>query len=166
MAELWLQIVMKSGQDFATLQRALQPKFIRESILASESVLRDNPRDAKAYCDIGSALLMQGQPRDALVRLHKAVELDPDYDEAHYFTGLAYRMEKQLDAAQGAFEMAISINPNHARARGNLGLVLSEQGNLPAALQQFEVALRLNPEDEIARDMIARIRQATGTPAR
>jgi mono/diheme cytochrome c family protein len=166
MAELWLQVVMKSRQDFAALQRALQPKFIRESILVSETVLRDNPRDARAYCDIGSALLMQGQPADALVRLRKAIEIDPDYDEAHYFTGLAHRMEKRLEAAEREFEATIRINPGHARARGNLGLVLSEQGNLAAALQQFEMALQLNPDDEIARDMIARIRQATGSRAK
>jgi hypothetical protein len=162
MAELWLQVVMNSQQDFAALQRALQPKFIRETILTSETLLRENPRDAKAHCDIGSALLMQGDFENGLVRLRKAIEIDPEYDEAHYFTGLAYRSRKQLPEAQREFETTIRINPNHARARGNLGLVLTEQGNLDGAVQQFEVALQLNPGDAIARDMLDRIRKAGG----
>jgi hypothetical protein len=166
MAELWLQVVMTSQQDFALLQRALQPKFIRETLLTSETLLRQNPRDAKAHCEIASALLMQGNVVEALSRLRTAIALDPEYDEAHYFTGLAYRSRKQLGEAQREFETTIRINPNHARARGNLGLVLTEQGNLEGALQQFEVALQLNPQDEIARDMLERIRKAGGRGTR
>jgi tetratricopeptide (TPR) repeat protein len=165
MAEMWLQVVMKTQQDFALLQRALQPKFLQETILASETMLRLNPRDAKAHCDIGAALLMQGNFDGAIARLRTAIELDPRFDEAHYFTGLAYRSQKRLAEAQQEFEATLAINPNHARARGNLGLVLTEQGNLAAAVQEFEIALRLNPQDEIARDMLRRIRQSARPPA-
>jgi hypothetical protein len=166
MAELWLQVVMKSQQDFSLLQRALQPRFIQETILASETLLRLNPRDAKAHCDIGAALLMQGNLEGALARLRTALELDSRNDEAHYFTGLAYRSQKRLAEAQQEFETALLLNPHHARARGNLGLVLTEQGNLAAAVQEFEIALQLNPQDEIARNMLNRIRQSTRAPAK
>jgi len=164
MGELWLQVIMKTQQDLAALQRAMQPKLLSDTILASEMLLRQNPRDARAHTDIGSALLMLGRGKEALPRLQIALQIDPNYDEAHYFTGLAYRMMKQLENARREFETALQLNPKHARARGNLALVLTEQGDLIAAEQQFELALQLNPQDEIARDMLARIRQSMSAP--
>ena len=157
MAELWLQVVMKSRQDFLILQRALQPKFLDDTIVSSEMLLRQNPRDAKAHCDIGSALLMSGKTAQAMARLRLAIEIDPNYDEAHYFSGVAFRNGKQLENARREFETTLQLNPRHARARGNLGLVLAEQGDLVAAAEQFQMALQLNPQDEIARDMLSRI---------
>ena len=160
MGELWLLTVMKSQEDLATLQRTLRPRFLNDSILANETLLRQNPRDAKAHTEIGSALIMMGKATDGLARLRMALEIDPNNDEAHYFSGLAYRTLKQLEPARQEFEAALLANPKHGRARGNLGLVLAEQGNLPAAAEHFRLALQLNPQDEIARDMLTRIQQS------
>jgi len=162
MGELWLLTVMKTTNDFVTFQRALRPRFLSDSILANETLLRQNPRDAKAHTEIGTALVMSGKPQEALQRLGIALQIDPNNDEAYYFRGLAYRTLKQLDPARQEFEMALQVNPKHARARGNLGLVLSEQGKLPEAAEQFRIALQLNPDDEIARDMLARIDKTMG----
>jgi Tfp pilus assembly protein PilF len=94
--------------------------------------------------------------------MRRAIELDPGYDEAHYFAGLAWRMRKQFPAAQREFEATLRLNPKHAKASGNLGLVLLEQGNLPAAALQLEKTLQLNPEDEIARSVLQQVRQQMG----
>ncbi len=160
MAELWLQIVMRSQSDFASLQRALQPRFLNDQIITSEMLLRKNPRDAKAHTDIGAALLMLGRNAEAIERLRVALQIDPNYDEAHYFAGVAYRAGKQFDSSRQELETALRLNPRHARARGNLGLVLVQQGELAAAAKQFQAALELNPQDNIARDMLGQIRQA------
>jgi hypothetical protein len=164
MGELWLLMVMKTQQDFATLERALQPRFLSDGILNAEMMLRRNPRDAKAMVEIGSALVMSGKHAPARERLKQALEINSLLDEAHYFLGLSLRSTKQLAEARQEFEDTLRINPRHARARGNLGLVLAEQGDLPAAAYQFEQALQLNPKDEIARDMLRQIRQAQGLP--
>jgi tetratricopeptide (TPR) repeat protein len=160
MAELWLLIVMKSQSDSLTFQRALAPRFLQDTILANEVLLRQNPRDAKAHTEIGSALVMMGKANDGLARLRTAIEINPAYEEAHYFSGLAHRHLKQLDNARREFETTVQLNPRHGRARGNLGLVLAEQGDLLAAKQHFQIALQLNPQDQIARDMLQQIDQA------
>ena len=160
MGELWLQVVMKTQQDFSSLQRALQPRVLNDTILTSEMLLRQNPRDVRAHTDIGSALLMMGRWQEALPKLKMATEIDPSYDEAHYFIGLGYRMTKQFDNARREFEKTLELNPKHARARGNLGLVLTEQNDLVEAERQFELALQLNPNDDIAREMLSRIRKS------
>jgi hypothetical protein len=161
MAELWLQVVMKSQDDFEKLMEAVRPRIARDNLLANQMILRRNPNDARAHCEIGMILSMSGKVAEGLPHLHKSVELDPNYDEGRYFLGLALRMNKKFPESVREFEAALQLNPRHARARGNLGLVFLEMGNLPAAAQQFELALQLNPKDTIARDMLQRIRQQT-----
>jgi len=164
MGELWLQVVMKTQQDFAALNRALQPRFLQDQITANEAILRRTPNDARAYAEIGTARVLLGQGQTGLEQLRKSIELNSDYDEAHYFAGLALREAKELDAARQEFEITLQLNPRHARARGNLGLVLAQQGNLGGAAQQFRLALELNPQDAIALDMLKQIEQATKDP--
>jgi Flp pilus assembly protein TadD/mono/diheme cytochrome c family protein len=160
MAELWLQVVVKSPQEMAALNQAVQPRLLNDQILSNEALLRKNPQDAKAHAEIGTALIMLGRTSEGLARLDQALALDAAQDEAHYFKGIAYRSMKALDMARAAFVSALQVNPKHARARGNLGLVLAEQGRLAEAAREFELALKLNPQDEIAADMLRRIRGA------
>lgn len=160
MGELWLQVIMKSQQDFMTLNRALQPRFVRDQILSNEALLRRDPNAPRPYAEIGAALVLSGQTEAGLTRLRQSIQLDPNYDEAHYFAGLALRTLKQFPEAQTEFEAALQLSPRHGRARGNLGLVLMEQGNLAAAAQQFQMALQVNPQDNIARDMLKQIERS------
>ena len=162
MAEMWLQVVMKSQADYAALMLAIQPRILRDKLLMNQAILRRNPANARAHAEIGSALTMSGRLPEAMTSLWQSIQLDPNYDEAHYFLGLALRMSKQFEESSREFEAALRLNPRHARARGNLGLVFVEMNNLPAAAQQFELALQLDPEDKIARDMLGQIRASPG----
>ncbi len=165
MAELWLLTIMKTQDEFATLNRAMQPRFIRDQILANQAFLRRDPNDARAHFEIGSALTMSGKYLEALPYLRKAIQLEPNFDESHYFAGVALRASEQLEPAQREFETALQINPRHGRARGNLALVLTQRGDYPAAIRHFEAALEINPNDQIARDMLNQIRrEATKLP--
>ena len=163
MAEMWLQVVMKSQADLAALNQAMQPRVLRDMLLMNEALLKKNPDHARAHAEIGTALIMSGKPAEAVSFLRRSIALDPNYDEAHYFLGLTLRVSKQFEESAREFEAALRLNPRHARARGNLGLVFVELNNLPAAMQQFELALQLDPKDQIARDMLQSIRQSTGT---
>jgi tetratricopeptide (TPR) repeat protein len=164
MAELWLLIVLKTQDNLGQLTRALQPRFVQDQILANEALLRRNPRNARALAEIGTALVMSNRAAEGLEKLRQSIEINPNYDEAHYFSGLALRMMQQLEGAQGEFEAALRINPRHGRARGNLGLVLMLRGNYPGAVEQFEMALQINPQDQIARNMLDQIRQQMTKP--
>ncbi|MBI3415105.1 MAG: tetratricopeptide repeat protein [Verrucomicrobia bacterium] len=164
MGELWLQVVLKSQPDFATLNRALQPRLLRDQILANEALLRRNPDNAHAWREVGTAMVISGQDEAGLERLRRAIQIDPNDDEAHYFAGLALRAKKRLDDARREFEAVLQINPRHTRARGNLGLVLTEQGNLKAAAREFQMVLQTNPQDEIALDMLKQIGEAMKAP--
>ena len=166
MAELWLQIVMKSQTDLEAMNKALIPRLLKEVILSSEALLRRNPNDSRAQSELGFSLLMSGRRDEALRHLTTAIRLDPNFDEPHYFVGVAYRGLNRLDEARQEFETTLRINPNHARAHGNLGLVLAQQGDIARAAEHFRAALELNPADDIARSMLQQAEQTLRGPGK
>ena len=107
--------------------------------------------------ELGKALLFLKQPADSARHLNTAIQLQPGYDEPHYFLGLLYRTQQRLDEARNEFQTTIRLNPEHAKAHGNLGLVLMDLGDLNGATAGFQSALSLNPNDSIARESLDEI---------
>ena len=53
-------------------------------------VLQKNPKSAESYRGLGYALFNEGQGDSALENYLKAIEIDPDYGEAHYAVAFLY----------------------------------------------------------------------------
>jgi Tfp pilus assembly protein PilF len=51
----------------------------------------------------------------------KALSLKPDYTEAHFNLGNAFKELGQLEDAVKSYEKALSLKPDHANAHNNLG---------------------------------------------
>ena len=88
--------------------------------------------------------------------LEKALELDPNYDEAHYNLGVTYRLAGELTLARHHLELAVALDPNYALAHAELGWTLvgsarSARGDEQAralrnsAVMHLELALSLEP---------------------
>ena len=76
--------------------------------------------------------------------LETAVDLDPDYAEAHNELGIIHTQSGRFSEAEGALKAAIGANPQYAPARNNLGVLYGRQGrNLEA-----EAQLRRAVEDD------------------
>lgn len=165
MAELWFQVLPRDKRDHALLAADLQARTLKDIVDYNLYRLGMNPRDAKALNNLGKALLSQGKTREAQEQIAKAIEAEPNYDEAHYNLGLILRMQKKLPEAARQFEQALRTNPEHAKAEGNLGLVLLNMGQTGTARVHLENAVRLNPEDAIAHDMLGVIDAGEGNLA-
>lgn len=61
-------------------------------------VLQKHPKSAEAYRGLGYAVFNQGQPQQALEYYLKAIEISPNYGEAHYAVAFLYAMG---DTSQG-----------------------------------------------------------------
>jgi tetratricopeptide (TPR) repeat protein len=62
------------------------------SVDLANKVARAEPNFAPAYRVLGYALFNTGEPAQALNAYNKAVELDPNYGEAHYALAFMYAM--------------------------------------------------------------------------
>ncbi len=87
-----------------------------------------------------------GRLNDAVVHYLSALDMDPDYAEAHYNLGIALKDLGQLDGAIGHYQKVLKIIPGHAGAHNNLGNALRDQGRSEDAIVCYHKALDLKPD--------------------
>jgi len=66
--------------------------------------------------------------------LRRALELNPNFDEAHQQLGAVYNHIGLLDKAAGELQQALAINPTYTGAHFRLGINLLSQGKYEQAL--------------------------------
>ncbi|WP_448533230.1 tetratricopeptide repeat protein [Parathermosynechococcus lividus] len=85
------------------------------------------------------------QPAAALPYYQRALEVKPDWVEAHSNLGNAYLDLGTIDAAIACYQKALSLNPDLPITLYNLGLCLHSQGKLTEASACYEQSLYLEP---------------------
>ena len=76
----------------------------------------------------------------------KAIELNPDYVDAHYNRGGAYVNKGDYDRAIEDYTKAIELNPDYADAYKNRGFAYSGKGDYNCAIENYTRAIKLNPD--------------------
>jgi tetratricopeptide (TPR) repeat protein len=84
-------------------------------------------RSARAEFERGTAAARAGRMSDAIIGLRRAIELKPDYAEAHYNLGAACREIGDPDAALAAYRRTAELAPNFADVHQAMGSLLRER---------------------------------------
>ena len=95
----------------------------------------------------------------------QAAALRPDYADAHFNLGGAYRDLGRIDEAATSLRRALVLRPADALARTTLGLVLRTQGLLDDARTHLSAALEIDPQSLQARYHLAAILAEQGDSA-
>jgi tetratricopeptide (TPR) repeat protein len=91
-----------------------------------------------------------------IAQYQMALEINPNYAEAHNNLGNALLQKGQLGPAIAEFQKALEINPKFAQAHGNLGLAFFQLGQADDAITECQEALRLDPNLGPVRDTLAK----------
>jgi len=92
------------------------------------------------------------------IELYKKINnLDPQYEEAYYNTGLLYLDLDSIAKAQQAFDLAIKVNPTFVQAYFYRGVAAELQGKKTQAKSDYEQALKLAPDYEKAREALEQL---------
>ena len=83
---------------------------------------------------------------EAVACYRRALELKPDYAEAHNNLGNALKDQGKLDEAVACYRRALELKPDYAEAHNNLGNALKDQGKLDEAVACYRRALELKPD--------------------
>jgi tetratricopeptide (TPR) repeat protein len=83
---------------------------------------------------------------EAVACYRRALELSPDYPEAHNNLGSALQAQGRLDEAVTCYRRALELRPDYPEAHNNLGSALQAQGRLDEAVTCYRRALKLKPD--------------------
>jgi tetratricopeptide (TPR) repeat protein len=95
--------------------------------------LRDPPRDAAFWGDVGDAMIRGGFAEAAAALLGAGLRQHPRHAHLHYLRGNALRVSRRLDEAETDFRTALALAPGHRQASLSLAYMLREQGRIDAA---------------------------------
>jgi hypothetical protein len=93
---------------------------------------------------------MLGRHADALICFDQALNLRPDFAEAHLAKGNAFKALERYDEALTAYDLALTIQPDNATAYYNKGVVLDVLERLQEALACLDLAISLRPDYALA----------------
>jgi Flp pilus assembly protein TadD/mono/diheme cytochrome c family protein len=137
MSHLWIQVLPRAREDVRII---LQEALMRQR-------LKKYPADFTAHFNLGSILLSQAKPQEAISHFREALRVKPDDAVAHTNLGAALQSINKLDEAGRHFREALRIRPDYINARYNLGNLLLSEGNSAEAIIHFIELLRSQPED-------------------
>ena len=84
--------------------------------------------------------------KEAEASFRRALEIKPDYAEAHSNLGVTLREQGRLTEAEASYRRALEIKPDYAEAHSNLGNILLEQGRPTEAEASYRRALKIKPD--------------------
>jgi len=99
----------------------------------------------------------------AELHFRRALELNPDYADAHYNLGLVMARRGADSDAATQFEQALSLDPFSVDARNELGVAYARLGRLGEAEDQFRTAIRLDSTNPAAHANLGLTRQQQGS---
>ena len=76
--------------------------------------------------------MKKGEIDEAIMQYQNALEINPNYAEAHNNLGTAYLQKGELNEAITQFTEALNLNPDDAAAQSNLAKAQAMAGQKPA----------------------------------
>ncbi len=98
----------------------------KEAIEAYQKAIQINARSAepqklsKPHNNFGLAYAASGQLTEAVAEFNQAVQIRPEYAEAHYNLGVAYLQLGRTHEAEGQQKILLKLNPELANKLGRL----------------------------------------------
>ena len=100
-----------------------------------------DPKIAIVHNNYGATMLMRGRYEPAATALLKAIELNPDFTEAHMWLGQVREKQHRLADAAEQFRVTLALQPSDTLAQFHLGSTLINMGRDGEAIPQLEPLL-------------------------
>jgi Flp pilus assembly protein TadD len=124
------------GLSFAGMGRNEEAASAYERAISwQEHSLAKNPRP---YMDLGSLLIDESRPKEAVTFLLQAIEIDPRDSKTHELLGKAYTRLEEFPKAQGELEKAVELSPQTPNLHCMLAPVYRKQGLAEKAKAEYE----------------------------
>ncbi len=119
---------------------------ISEAARLYQYFINQGCNDHRVFSNYAGILQGIGKLGAAEISLRKAIEIKPDFAEAHSNLGTILKDIGNLQEAELSTRKAIKLKPDFAEAYSNLGNILKDQGTLQEAELSTRKAIELNPD--------------------
>jgi tetratricopeptide (TPR) repeat protein len=127
----------------------------------------DIPPEAQKEFDLGRTILLDEKNIEkAITHQEKAVNLHPNFVEAHLLLGTAYLDNKQWDKAERVLKKTLEIDAKAAGACFALGEVYRHQQKFSEAEKVLQEGLKLDPKSHQGRLSLGQVYFAKGDLAK
>jgi serine/threonine-protein kinase len=127
-----------------------------------ELTLQLNPNHANARDTYGGLLRATGRINEALVEIHRALDLDPLSLRIRLSLGLTYYFARQYDESIKEFRIALHLDPNFFVTYLNIGRPLTALGKFDEAIDVLEKATDLSANNPWALATLGQAYAASG----
>ncbi len=103
--------------------------------------------DAHAQFQLGFISCKAGRNNVAIDYFKQAIQINPDYHDAHFNLGICYLTLDCTNEAIECFKQAIRINPDDSNAQFILGECYIKLSHNSEAIECFKQAIQINPDD-------------------
>jgi Flp pilus assembly protein TadD len=107
--------------------------------------------DPLAYNNLGTWYQQHGDLEEAERNYRRAIEIKPQFAQAHDNLGIVYARQGDIERAIESFRTALRLDPGSCTAAINLGHVLEQAGRVEEARREWQVALGRDPTCEGAK---------------
>ncbi|KIM02537.1 MAG: hypothetical protein KU28_12390 [Sulfurovum sp. PC08-66] len=137
----------KAKQDYRKIgnQFALDGQYA-QALTAYQKAIEINPKDDKAYYNMGIAYFNLKKYDKAVTAYQKAIEINPKDAKVYHSMGVAYAYLNEYDKALTAFQKAIEINPKNDSTYILMGISYGVLNEYDKALTAFQKAVAINPK--------------------
>lgn len=110
----------------------------------------------------GYGALSEGRIADAVECCRKAVEIDPDFADAHFLVGLCGLQANKRSTAIQAFSAVTRLKPDHAAAWAHLAKLSFGEGRINRADAALAEAVKHDLEDPVVLDLVGAVYSRMG----
>ena len=116
------------------------------AILILEEILQIQPDHAVTLGKLGTALAIEGQMKEAFVRLEAAAAADPDDPYAYSMLAWLSHLDGRQDVAMRYFRLAREITPRNSQLLYNMSFAAEQQAGHQDAIELLREASGISPE--------------------
>lgn len=129
-----------------------------------EASVRFLANDPGRWCGLGDAFRARGETDAAVGCYRRALDVSPDYGQAHSRLGLVYAEQGDFQRACECFQRCVALSPRSSNALSNLANVLLPLGRPREAVELLNRALTYEPRYKPAHHAFWRALLLAGHP--
>ena len=129
----------------SVLQLFNQRQFNKAEELTKKLIL-ENSKESFLFNILGICMASQDKTQESIKQFKEAINLKPDFFEAHFNLGNALTNLGEPNKAIICYKEAIKIKPDYSDAFNNLANVLIELEKTKEAIQYLNQAIKIKPD--------------------